>query len=574
MPTPIRRAGSPFYWFRKKVPARLRRLVGRTEVWLSLGTADKRAAVVRCAELSADMERDWARLAADAEAHDLAADADPVRDLPIGGEGPAPDAPESPVPAPLLTHQDIHALRGIAHVRIRDRLVASPPTGFAAVRTVARSDDELRAEARVLLEQDGAEFSEGDVARFVPLLAAARADATADARRALAGDYSPNPILAKLPVRVAVEIDLIKAFEEYAEKGHLKGGKFGPTAKRWRPKIRMFVQWLGHRDLARVTPNDAYRWVDYLIADPDKLRKNKPALALSSIKNVWISSLSAVAGYMIERQRLKTLNPFASIKVRGSEKSAVSDDGQPRQKGYSHGEAIAILTATFLPASHLTAIETRAARRWLPWLCAYSGARVNELTSLYPADVTRDPVSGVLCMIIKPSLEKTAQWRTVPIHSHVIEQGFLDYVESRRAAKLPLFYDPARSRGATAGNPQFKKSAERLGEWLHSLKLIPPGVQPSHAWRHLFKSTARHVGMDREVEGFITGHRPKDSSASAGYGDRWVATMSAEIEKYPRFAVDGAGVVARKKSRRSPDQIAADGAAKAARKASRSTRAA
>ena len=50
--------------------------------------------------------------------------------------------------------------------------------------------------------------------------------------------------------------------------------------------------------------------------------------------------------------------------------------------------------------------------------------------------------------------------------------------------------------------------------------------------------------------------------------------MSAEVEKYPQFAVDGAGVVARKKSRRTADQIAADDAAKAARKASKVTRAA
>lgn len=571
MPSPITRPGSPYLWFRKKVPHRLRGLVGRTEVWLSLETVDKHAASLRCIELSRDLETAWAKLTADAEAKaaadrmrgaSLAAIPGALSDPEAELDEPEPDIIEGPAPAPLLTNQDIHALRGIAHVRIRDRLVVDPPTGFATVRHVARDDDALRVEARAILQQDGAEFSEGDVERFVPLLAAARSDAVADARRALVGDYSPNPILARLPVRVAPELDLVRSFEEYAVKGGLKGGKDGPTAKRWRPKIRDFVAFLGHRDLSRMSPDDAYRWVDHLI---------EAGFSRKSIKDVWVASLSATAGFMAERRKLKSANPFKAIVVRDGE---ATDGEQPRQKGYSQKEAIAILTATFLPASPLTAIETRAARRWLPWLCAYSGGRVNELTSLYPADITKDPVSGVWCMIIKPSLEKTAQWRTVPIHSHIIEQGFLNYVEERRKAKLPLFYDPGRSRGATAGNPQFKKSAERLGEWLHSLKLVPLGVQPSHAWRHLFKSTARHVGMDREVEGFITGHRPKDSGASAGYGDRWVATMSAEIEKYPRFKVDVAGATARKKTRRSADQIAADDAAKAARKAARAKRAA
>jgi hypothetical protein len=60
---------------------------------------------------------------------------------------------------------------------------------------------------------------------------------------------------------------------------------------------------------------------------------------------------------------------------------------------------------------------------------------------------------------------------------------------------------------------------------------IPIGVQPNHAWRHLFKSVARRVRMDREVEGFLTGHRPKNSNAGSDYGDRRIETMSAEIER-------------------------------------------
>jgi hypothetical protein len=44
MPTPIKRPTSNFYWIRKKVPERLRDLVGKTEIWASLGTKDQRKA--------------------------------------------------------------------------------------------------------------------------------------------------------------------------------------------------------------------------------------------------------------------------------------------------------------------------------------------------------------------------------------------------------------------------------------------------------------------------------------------------------------------------------------------------
>lgn len=40
--------------------------------------------------------------------------------------------------------------------------------------------------------------------------------------------------------------------------------------------------------------------------------------------------------------------------------------------------------------------------------------------------------------------------------------------------------------------------------------------------------------MDRKVEGFH--HRPK-GGASHDYGDRHVAAMVAEIEKYPRYKI-------------------------------------
>lgn len=551
------------WWLRKRVPTHLRDLVGSGEVWRSLETPDERVANQRIGGAVAKLEAEWEALSTAATQSAALA----RRRI---------DAVGRPVLELLVSQRELQALRRQAHETLAEAGTRNPVrrTGFDALRVGARADEEaLKRQAWDLLQNSGHDFTDDDVERLAPMLIAAHLGAAADAQRAARDDFTPNPILAKLPQLTAPELDLVRAFEEYAEKGGLKGGTDGPTAKRWRPKIKLFVKWLGHRDLSRMTPDDAYSWVDHLLLE---------GYSAKSVKDVWVASLSSVAGFMTYRRKLKTANPFKSIVVRPLPKSRKPEDPNsqpevtlaPRQKGYSNGEAIRILEATFLPASPLTAVETRAARRWLPWLCAYSGARVNELTSLYPADVSRDPASGIWVMIIKPELEKTEQWRTVPIHSHVVEQGFLEYVESRRKAKLPLFYDPSRSRGAKAGNPQFKKVAERLAEWLHTLKLVPPGVQPSHAWRHLFKSTARHVGMDREVEGFITGHRPKDSNASSDYGDKWVATMSAEIERYPRFGVTGAGVTARKKTRRTSDQIAADDAAKAARKASLPTRAA
>lgn len=564
MPTPVKRPNSQHYWIRKKVPRRYRKLVGKWEVWRSLKTANPAEAKRKLGTVNDQIEGEWARLATAAA----------VAALPMKPPR-LPPAEESSNPAPgseptALPRQDLLALRAAAHVRIRDGHIAKPPgPGFRTTILLARDVDEAMAE---FLEEQGVEISPADLEKFRPMYIQARQDAVDDLRRArLEDDYSPNPVLAKLPkARAAPELDFIKCFEEYASKGGLKGGVDGPTAKRWRPKIRDFCKWLGHRDLAKVTTNDGYRWADHLI-DKDYAR--------NSVRLVWIAALSATAGFMVERRRLAQ-NPFRGIVIRDEveEPKPGEEPTPPRQKGFTQVEAKIILTATLATPSSMISPEKRAARRWLPWLCAYSGARVNEITSLYPGDVRQDPTSGKWCMMIKPPLEKTSQWREVPIHSHVLEQqdgAFLAYVEERRKLGKPLFYDPARSRGGKPANPQFKKTAERVADWVRD-GLGIRNVQPNHAWRHLFKSVARHVKMDREVEGFITGHRPKDSNAGHDYGDRWVATMSAEIEKYPRFDIPAlnAPPAPHRVRRRTSDQIAADAAAQAARKASRSKRAA
>src|SRR5882672_6911407 len=101
MPKPITRPTSENYWIRKKVPADLRPLVGKTEVWASLKTKDERQANIKIGAENAKIEAQWARLRAEAAR--------------------AASSAEAFVPEPFkLTHQDLHALRREVQSRIRD----------------------------------------------------------------------------------------------------------------------------------------------------------------------------------------------------------------------------------------------------------------------------------------------------------------------------------------------------------------------------------------------------------------------------------------------------------------------
>lgn len=556
MPTPIRPKKANgnqvnTWWIRKKVPLKLRNVVGRSEVWRSLKTTDLRTANQRIGQVSASIEAEWAGLVAQAD----------------NSKKPKAAMLESP---PLSFRARL-ALQRVVHETARDAYI-DEPQGFALMRmTAALPDPEESDGAAALdetisdfLEREGANPSPAEIEGFRPLYLKAWLDAVSDVRRAANKDYSEHPELAKLPQRIPMALDFIKWFESYCENGGLKKGVNGPTAKRWRPKIEAFCKFVGHRDLTRMTTDDCYNWADHL---------KEMKFSIRSIKGVWIASIRSVAAYAVERRKLK-VNPFSGVRIRGNDKPR-----EDNRLGFSDEQALKILTHTLDTPSHLTSPEMRAARRWVPWICAYSGARVNEITSLLPTDVRKDPETDIWCIYLRREVTKANYKRIIPIHSHLREQKFLEYVDARRRLGLPLFYDPARVKREESASPIWHKVAERIGKWVRESVRVT-GVKPNHGWRHRFRAVARHVEMHPEIVGFILGHGGTDDDeeiqkVAMQYGDPWVKTLSKNIEKYSRYEIAALNEVPapHKRVRRKRAEIAIADAAKAARKAARATRA-
>jgi len=175
-------------------------------------------------------------------------------------------------------------------------------------------------------------------------------------RAAKLKDYSESDAFARNAPSPSKQIDFPAAFEFYCDKAGIKGGATGPTAKRWRPKIKAFCDFVKHTDLGRMTTDQGFLWVDHLVDQ---------GVAKKSIRDVWIASLKATASFMVERHKLDK-NPFAGMRIRG-----VKATKESNKKGFTDGQANTILEATLATPSHLTTPETRAARRWVPWVCAY-----------------------------------------------------------------------------------------------------------------------------------------------------------------------------------------------------------
>ena len=218
--------------------------------------------------------------------------------------------------------------------------------------------------------------------------------------------------------------------------------------------------------------------------------EGKPSRSQSTISKKYLAAAKTVFGWAERNDRLATI-PAATMAIIVPSKRRLRTE-----PGLTEQEARIILTASS-NAEPDTASLRGFGRRWIPWLGAYTGARVGEIAQLRAQDLFEHD-DGIWCIRITPEAggQKANKAREVPLHPHLIEQGFLKAVAERSG---PLFYDPSNHRGGTAGNPQYKKVAERLARWVCELGITDKELLRNHGWRHRFKRVARSVRMDHEA---------------------------------------------------------------------------
>jgi integrase len=170
----------------------------------------------------------------------------------------------------------------------------------------------------------------------------------------------------------------------------------------------------------------------------------------------------------------------------------------------------------------------------VPWLCAYTGARVNEITQLRTCDVLT--VDGIPCIRITPEAGtvKTAKKRTVPLHPHLIEMKFVEFAHTKKG-ETPLFYSLKRQRNRDRKNPTYASVGNKLAAWVRGLGIKDADVAPNHGWRHRFKTEGRRAKMIWLILDAIQGHAPRTEGED--YGEVPPDVMLPEILKYPKYEI-------------------------------------
>ncbi|TPJ72463.1 DUF6538 domain-containing protein [Mesorhizobium sp. B2-6-2] len=521
MPGPQQHPKTGVYYLRQRAPSDLKNLpldgrvaipIGGTiktvkagaTVKVSLGTKDREEAKRRHREADAALHEFWQRFR----------------------QGPQP-----------LNNKQIQALAGVLYARLVDmmdsepgeegiwkqvlRLNKSKEEGGELERWFGPTVDELFVEQGV--NTDLLSRTRVVHAAFKAIQLAAETNL-----RKAGGDYSPDEARKRFPdweaergeakpaPRAAGDLDLFALLDHKFATQSLKE----KTKSDYARDLDKFVKSSGHRNAQDVTSADVRKWRDELIAE---------GLAPSKINGKALAALSAVLTHAVREFSLPA-NVASDIRDR-------RDGPAPGKRGYDMEEAKAILSATFNGSSKDISAPHKRALFWVPWICAYTGLRVTEITQLRGVDVKVDGDTPYFFITPEAGSTKSGRAWMTAVHPHLVELGLLEMF--KEVGDGPAFYVPYPDETdltKLTGKPRSQEAGVRVGNWITEELGIPaPGGKPNHAWRHLFTTLSRQHDMDKQHRDYMLGSGRED--AREGYGDFPPSALAREIGKLPRFDV-------------------------------------
>ena len=198
------------------------------------------------------------------------------------------------------------------------------------------------------------------------------------------GDYEPDdrpsafPKFDGRPVRQGATVTpwaLFRAWVKAAKRSD-------STVNRWRA---VFLDLEKHfASAGDITEDDAREWARKLVT---------PKRSPRTVNDVWVTAARTIFSWAVGERMIST-NPFEGVRVTEPRRIQLRES-----QAFTDEEAATILRASSAIGEPRTTFE--GAIRWVPWLCAYSGARSGEITQLRGADIQRR--GEVHAMLITPA---------------------------------------------------------------------------------------------------------------------------------------------------------------------------
>jgi len=360
--------------------------------------------------------------------------------------------------------------------------------------------------------------------RLLLQVADAMNDAADRAHRFAEGDYAPAPYENRFP-RLELpgaspeppptgSVGIHELFNGWWREAEAAQSAKPSTHDSYKRTVDNLVAFLKHDDATRVCPEDIVRFKDHRLSQ---------GVSAKTVNGTDLSALKSIFGWGKRNHKIAS-NPAEGITIKVKKKP------QLRPKGFSDEEALAILSQswTYNPGRR-EAAKMSAAKRWVPWLCAFTGARVGEMLQLRKMDVHQKDGIWIIHITPEAGTVKDNEPRDVVLHEQLVELGFLDFVAASKPGHL--FVTPRKDGNVLK---PVKTAQNRLREFVRKV-VKDPNVDPNHGWRHRFKTVGLEEGISERILDSIEGHAGKTVGDS--YGDVTIKAQAAAMARFPRYSV-------------------------------------
>lgn len=235
-------------------------------------------------------------------------------------------------------------------------------------------------------------------------------------------------------------------------------------------------------------------------------KREKMGTIAKSTQGKHISNFRAFIHWLMEA-RVITEDPTCAVNIA---------DYQPKTKTKVSFVVEEVQEITH--EKHEAAITTPQ-NHWVPFIDLYAGLRLNETAQLYVDDIIK--VNGILCFKVSgdragQSVKTASSVRYVPIHSKLIELGFLDYVEEVRSKGFDhLFPGQTWGKNGPGGNLSISLNKTHLRKRCG----ITDRRKSIGCLRHTFATWAAQSGLIPRVIKRILGHAEDNSVLQKHYID-------------------------------------------------------
>ncbi|MFD1253971.1 site-specific tyrosine recombinase XerD [Devosia equisanguinis] len=293
------------------------------------------------------------------------------------------------------------------------------------------------------------------------------------------------------------------------------------------------------RDIGSVRAPEAQKVKETLLRYPKNRNKNPKTRGLSleavlELKGIETLTVRTINAYLqtyaalfawARRNGYVQENAFDGVSLREKRRSQEAD-----RDAFSPAQVDHMLRELLTNKAGLIRKEFQ---KWGPLIGIYSGARLNEICQIHLKDIRQ--IDGIWCFDLNDEgegkkLKNMSSRRCVPIHSQLLENGFLDYVSV------------VRERGAERLFPDFSYSAKEgygrtLGRWFNERFLVELGIKTEalvfHSLRHTMVTRLMQAGVEENLVKAIVGHTREGVTQQHYFKQGYTVTQLKDaLERY------------------------------------------